>query len=77
MCECGERLLCERDVLNLMGWPSREFINARIRGSSFPRPAARYRGVGDQWRESDISRWMDGDSKAGKIREQEILERFP
>lgn len=69
-------LLTERDVLNLMGWPSREFVNARIRSNRFPRPAVRYRGVGDQWRRSDIDAWQRGVGESLKSGEQALLERF-
>jgi hypothetical protein len=72
----SDGMLSERDVLNLMGWPSREFVNARIRTSKFPRPAVRYRGIGDQWRESDIKRWRDGNDAAAKSGEALLLERF-
>lgn len=70
MLEC---LLCERDVLNKMGWPSREFINTRIRTDRFPRPAVRYRGIGDQWRESDVDAWIMGKPK---LAPNLMLERF-
>ena len=50
MCECGERLLCERDVLVKLGWPSRDYINRRMRSDGFPRPNRRLHGIGDQWR---------------------------
>ncbi len=69
-------MLSERDVLNLMGWPSREFVNARIRTSKFPRPTVRYRGIGDQWRESDIKRWRDGAGTDAKSEREQLLERF-
>lgn len=69
-------LLTERDVLVLMGWPCREFINARIRSDRFPRPALRYRGVGDQWRRSDIDAWQSGIAGGVKSGEQALLERF-
>lgn len=71
----ADRLLSERDVLNMMGWPSREFINSRIRSSGFPRPAVRYRGIGDQWRESDIETWVSG-KKKGEASGNRLLERF-
>jgi hypothetical protein len=68
--------LTERDVLNLMGWPSREFVNARMRVDAFPRPRVRYRGIGDQWQQEDIDKWRGISQPGLKTETQELLERF-
>ena len=70
------RLLCERDVLVLTGWPSRRFLDARMRKDRFPRPVASYRGVGDQWREVDIHAWMGTAQPGGQSGEQRLLARI-
>ena len=54
----AERLLCEREVLVKLDWPSRHFLERRIKGDGFPGPARRFPGLGDQWRESDVESWL-------------------
>ncbi len=69
------RLLCEREVLERTGFPSRHYLNARIRSDRFPRPFHRLRGIGDQWREHDVMEWM-GTAPAGMGGEAVALRRF-
>ncbi|MCB1884624.1 MAG: hypothetical protein KDG89_11640 [Geminicoccaceae bacterium] len=53
------RLLCEREVLERTDWPSREYLDARIRSDGFPRPRRRVRSLGDQWLESEVALWIE------------------
>ena len=70
------RLLCERDVLVMTGWPSRRFLDARMRKDRFPKPVTSYRGVGDQWREADIAAWLGTAQPGGVSGEQRLLARI-
>lgn len=69
-----DKLLCERDVLNMTGWPSRKFLDKRIKTDRFPRPAKRYVGVGDQWLESSVLEWMGVSPAEWKTGERRLLE---
>lgn len=71
-----ETVLCERDVLNKLGWPSRRYVDARIRRDSFPRPRKHSHGIGDQWYESDIDRWLGILPEAQNAGEEALLARF-
>ena len=71
----AERLLCERDVLNMLGWPSRKFLNIRMREDGFPKPCASYVAVGDQWRESEILQWVNG-GPMGETGFEKAMKRF-
>jgi predicted DNA-binding transcriptional regulator AlpA len=51
-------LLCERDVLNKLGWPSRSYLDKRIKTEAFPKPARRSHSIGDQWRLDHIDKWL-------------------
>jgi hypothetical protein len=50
----SDRLRCERDVLNLTGWPSRKYLDGRIKHDGFPRPNRKLYAIGDQWLESAV-----------------------
>ncbi len=69
----ADRLLCERDVLVMTGWPSREYLNKRIRTHGFPRLSRRLPGIGDQRRESAVDEWISGKPRAGV---NPMMERF-
>ena len=67
------RLLCEREVLERTDWPSREYLNARIRSDGFPKPRKRLRGLGDQWLESEVLLWIDPEAELGP---QTLVRKF-
>lgn len=69
----SERLLCERDVLVKTNWPSRSFIDRRMKSDGFPKPARRLPGIGDQWSEADVDTWITGKPKMTGNR---LMERF-
>jgi hypothetical protein len=69
----ADRLLCERDVLAMTSWPSRDYLNKRIRTHGFPRPSRRLPGIGDQWKESAIEEWTSGKPRAGAY---PMMEKF-
>lgn len=68
------KLLCERDVLNKLSWPSRSYINARIKSDGFPKPTLRMHGIGDQWREDLIDRWLGVEERQDGT--AMLIERF-
>lgn len=72
----GESLLCERDVLNKMGWPSRKYLDARVKADRFPGPRRSSHSIGDQWLESDIDRWLGIAERARPGGEEALLARF-
>ena len=69
------RLLCEREVLERTGFPSRHYLNATIRNDRLRRTIHRLRGIGDQWREADGMEWM-GTAPACMGGEAVALRRF-
>lgn len=68
-----DRLLCEREVLVATGWPSRDYLNKRIRSHGFPRPSRRLPAIGDQWKESAIEEWISGKPRPGA---NPMMEKF-
>lgn len=72
----SDKLLCEREVLVRMGWPSRHFLNARMRTDRFSQPCRSYRGIGDQWSDDQITNWLHGKPSAAMTGEQKLLARF-
>jgi predicted DNA-binding transcriptional regulator AlpA len=72
----AERLLTEREVLNATGWPSRQYLDSRIKSDAFPRPSHRLYGIGDQWREADVDAWISGQGTAAPLRARTLEERF-
>ena len=56
----ADRLLCERDVLVMTGWPSRKCLDGRIKSDGFPRPNRKLRAIGDHWLESAVQKWIVG-----------------
>ena len=52
------RLLTERSVMAKLDWPSRRYIDLRIKADGFPGPHCRLPGLGDQWLESEVDAWI-------------------
>lgn len=67
-------LLTEAKVLAKVDWPSREYLNARMRHDGFPRPVKRMRGIGDQWRKDQVERWTG--IEAPEDGSQALIRRF-
>lgn len=72
----SNQLLTEVAVLVKMGWPSRRYLDARIRRERFPLPRRQSHGIGDQWLEADIDRWMGVGEDAQADGRQRLIERF-
>ena len=62
-------------MLAITGWPSREYVDARMRHDGFPKPKRRVRSLGDQWLESEVTRWIMGDGPEADD-ENPLVKRF-